>query len=308
VKNLFRRIYSYFLSILRQIYLHEGTNRRLRSFTKAVKEKSIKIGLENSNFTVPSGSTIFAFQSSTTCRDMVKIMKVAYENEFMREVWKNKEYVIKISGEKPRNKKIVTTVEDSHLGEKNKILGGKTGTLALVGNELLICNLAVITEINNKIVIAVVMDIDCPENRFPVMVQLLDFVKGETQDLNITNAKSYIACSLGDNGEINTICEKNADIKHHSASLAKVITTLTALDYIEDKKTKIKIHKRDLFHGSGAIFCENDEITFEDAIKLMMLCSSNQAAQAIARTVTEIIEKKKPTVKNGRTDSHANAN
>ena len=55
---------------------------------------------------------------------------------------------------------------------------------------------------------------------------------------------------------------------------------------------KIKIEKADLFHGSGAIFCENDEIIFEDAIKCMLLCSSNQSAQAVARTVTEIIKTK----------------
>ena len=54
----------------------------------------------------------------------------------------------------------------------------------------------------------------------------------------------------------------------------------------------IKIHKTDLFRGSGAIFRENDEITFEDAIKCMMLCSSNQAAQAVARTITEKIKNK----------------
>ena len=287
MKRLFKRFCAYILSIIRQIYLKEGKSVRLRRFIKAVRKKSDEIGLENSNFMVPSGSTIFTYQSSTTCRDMVKIMQLAYENEIMQKVWESKEYIIKINGEKSRNEKIETTVQNSHFEEKYKIFGGKTGTLALVGNELLICNLALITEINNKLVIAVIMDIDSPEKRFPVMEQLLDFVKGDSEELNITNAKSYIACEMGDNGEINIICEKNADKKYHSASLAKVITTLTALDYMKDEKENIKINKRDLLHGSGAILYENDEITIEDAIKLMMLCSSNQAAQAIARVVAK---------------------
>ncbi len=292
MKDLFRKLYYYLLSVLRQFYLREGKKQKLNTFTKAVKRKSNEIGLENSNFVVPSGSTVFSFQSTTTCRDMMKIMKVAYENEFLRELWKNKEYIINISGDNERVQKITTTVQDNEFEECYKILGGKTGTLALVGNKLLICNLTIITEIDNKLVVAVVMNIDSPENRFSVMKQVLDYAKGEATELNIDNSTAYIVCSVGESGENNIICEKNADKKYHSASLAKIITTLTALDYIDDIKTKILIKKEDLYRGSGAVFCENDTVTFEDAIYTMLLCSSNQAAQATARTVTEIIKNK----------------
>lgn len=289
MKELFRKLYCYFLSALRQLYLREGKRRELNAFTKAVERKSQEIGLENSNFTVPSGSTVFSFQSRTTCRDMMKIMKLAYENELLRELWKNNEYVINILGDNKREEKITTTVQNNEFEEHYKILGGKTGTLALVGNKLLICNLAIVTEIHNQPVIAVAMNIDSPEKRFSVMKQVLDYAKGEIKQLNINKTTAYIVCSVGDNGEHSIICEKNADVKYHSASLAKIITTLTALDYIENVNEKINFHKTDLFHGSGAIFFENDIITFEDAIKCMMLCSSNQAAQAVARKVTEIM-------------------
>ena len=287
MKKSLQKIYCYFLSVLRQLYLHEGKKCALRKFSNAVKTKSKKIGLKSSKFTVPSGSTVFAFQNNTTCRDMMKIMKVAYENEFLRELWKNKDYSINISGNNERVEKIITTVQDKEFEKYYKILGGKTGTLALVGNKLLICNLALITEIDNQPTIAVVMNIDKVENRFSVTKQILDFVKGEITELNIDKNTAYIVCSIGENGETNIIYERNADKKYHSASLAKVITVLTALDYIENPNEKIKFNKEDLFHGSGAIFNKNDIITFEDAIKCMLFSSSNQAAQAVARTVIE---------------------
>ena len=292
MKKLFKKIYCYILSILRQLYLREGKKLKLNKFTKAVKLKCKKIRLKNSNFTVPSGSTVFSFQSKTTCRDMMEIMKVAYDNEFLRNLWKNKEYVVNIAGDNRRIEKITTTVKDNEFEQHYKILGGKTGTLALVGHELLICNLAIVTEIDNQPIIAVVMNIDSPENRFSVTKEILDYAKGQTTELNINKSTAYIVCGIRENGEINIICEKNADKKYHSASLAKIITALTALDYVENLNEIIKIHKTDLFRGSGAIFRENDEITFEDAIKCMMLCSSNQAAQAVARTITEKIKNK----------------
>ena len=308
MKTLFRKLYCYFFSILRQFYLREGKKQKLNTFTKMVKRKSNEIGLKNSNFAVPSGSTVLSFQSTTSCRDMMKIMKVAYENEFLRELWKNKDYSISISGDNERVEEITTTVQDKEFEKYYKILGGKTGTLALVGNKLLICNLAIVAEIDNQPVIAVAMNIDSPDNRFSVMKQILDYAKGEVTELNIDNSTAYIVCGVEENGENNVICEKNADKKFHSASLAKMITTLTALDYIDNNKEKILIKREDLYHGSGAIFRENDIITFEDAIYAMLLCSSNPAAQAVARTVTEIIKNKNPTVKNGRADSLANAN
>ena len=75
MENFFKKICCYFLSILRQLYLREGKKHNLNKFTKAVKRKSKELGLENSKFAVPSGSTVFSFQSKTTCRDMIKIMK-----------------------------------------------------------------------------------------------------------------------------------------------------------------------------------------------------------------------------------------
>lgn len=313
MKKLFKRMCCYFLSISRQLYLREGNKKELCVFVKAVKEKCKKLNVENSNFSVPSGSTIFAFQSQTTCRDMMKIMIAASKNEILRNVWKNKEYIIKISGQNERSKKIVTTVQNSQLEKKYKICGGKTGTLALVGNELLICNLAIVTEINNKIVTAVIMNIDSPDNRFFAMERLLDCcqekLKGKTTDFNIENAAAYIACVEGDDENYDILCEHNADVKYHSASLAKVITVLTATDFFDNINEEIEIKKTDLFRGSGAIFHENDLISFEDAVYAMMMCSSNQAAQAVARTVSEkAVQQKTDCQKDSRADSFANAN
>ena len=79
MKTLFRKLYCYFLSVLRQFYLREGKKQKLNRFTKMVKRKSNELELKNSNFAVPSGSTVFSFQSTTSCRDMMKIMKLFYK-------------------------------------------------------------------------------------------------------------------------------------------------------------------------------------------------------------------------------------
>lgn len=69
------------------------------------------------------------------------------------------------------------------------------------------------------------------------------------------------------------------------ASNTKVLTAITALDYISDLDEELTIKASDIQPGSGPIFAGGERMTFRDALYAMMLPSSNTCAYAIARAV-----------------------
>lgn len=69
------------------------------------------------------------------------------------------------------------------------------------------------------------------------------------------------------------------------ASLTKILTVLVLLDNIKDLHESFVIKRSDLVGGSGPKMYEGDQLTYSDALYLMMLPSSNNTAKAIARVV-----------------------
>lgn len=69
------------------------------------------------------------------------------------------------------------------------------------------------------------------------------------------------------------------------ASNTKVLTAITALDYISDLDEELTIKASDIQPGTGPIFAGGERMTFRDALYAMMLPSSNTCAYAIARAV-----------------------
>lgn len=69
------------------------------------------------------------------------------------------------------------------------------------------------------------------------------------------------------------------------ASNTKVLTAITALDYISDLDEELTIKASDIQPGTGPIFAGGERMTYRDALYAMMLPSSNTCAYAIARAV-----------------------
>lgn len=63
------------------------------------------------------------------------------------------------------------------------------------------------------------------------------------------------------------------------------MTAIIMLENIQDLNEIFKIKLSDIVGGSGPIIFEGDEITYKDALFLMMLPSSNTIAKAVSRVI-----------------------
>ena len=61
------------------------------------------------------------------------------------------------------------------------------------------------------------------------------------------------------------------------------MTMLCALDYFYDTHETVTVKTVDIIGGSGSTFYDGDELTFWDAVRIMMMESSNTLANTIAR-------------------------
>jgi D-alanyl-D-alanine carboxypeptidase (penicillin-binding protein 5/6) len=96
-------------------------------------------------------------------------------------------------------------------------------------------------------------------------------------------AQSAIVYDLNNN---RVIFEKNARSVKPLASITKLMTALTASDYLNDNDI-IKITANDLANGSNAGLEQNRNWRFIDLRDYMLTTSSNGAAEAIARATRQ---------------------
>lgn len=69
------------------------------------------------------------------------------------------------------------------------------------------------------------------------------------------------------------------------ASLAKIMTVITALDYIEDIDEKITVEAEDILPGNGNNLKAGDNISWRDAFHNMLMASSNSSANTVIRNL-----------------------
>ncbi|MFS8629954.1 MAG: serine hydrolase, partial [Bacillales bacterium] len=85
------------------------------------------------------------------------------------------------------------------------------------------------------------------------------------------------------------IFSKNADVPGHPASVTKLMTAVTALDYVSGLEEQFMIQETDITPGMGDYFLPGDILTLKDLLYGMMLPSSNTCATAMARIAGEKI-------------------
>ena len=71
----------------------------------------------------------------------------------------------------------------------------------------------------------------------------------------------------------------------YPASTSKAMTVLCALDYAYNLHETITVKTVDIDSGSGSTYYNGDKIVLEDALRMMMMESSNTLANAIAREI-----------------------
>lgn len=104
--------------------------------------------------------------------------------------------------------------------------------------------------------------------------------------LNI-NAKSYILVDFN-TGRI--LAEKNSDKKQPMASTTKIMTAIIALEN-GDLSSKVKVSKRAASVGGSSFgLAAGDEISLENMLYGLLLCSGNDAAIAISEHIAGNVE------------------
>lgn len=260
-------------------YIEYTDQKCIDAFMSLVNKKAECYGMSNSNFTSPSGAG-----GNTTCaKDLAIAGYYACGYREVLDIWKHKNYKIKVYGKNEREISVGSTVMNTPIGSYT-IYGGKTGSWS--GTE----NLLVVAEINEEAYACVVMDCGSSSNRFVAMEELLDVISTSSGEVSTaTSACAYkLPAQLPQMHNISTetaIYTKNESQEIIPASVTKVMTAMTAIDYANDLSEKITFKSTDLESGSGAVFQSGDIVTLKDALEAMMLPSSNMAAKAIARNI-----------------------
>lgn len=79
------------------------------------------------------------------------------------------------------------------------------------------------------------------------------------------------------------VLSNNASALQTPASTTKSMTMICALDFLKDPFEVIKINSGDTSDGSGSNFIAGDTLNIMDALKIMMMESSNTLAKAVGR-------------------------
>lgn len=149
----------------------------------------------------------------------------------------------------------------------------------------------------SNILVASVLDANSDFARFSAMKQLLDIGKKKLadptaviSDSEFTYASKGSVCALpfGNTGmyekyTFNYLYTKNATTQACPASVTKIMSLITGLDYLENVTDVITLNSSDSLGGSGPKLYAGDTMTMQELMLCMALPSSNTGAQAFAR-------------------------
>lgn len=260
----------------------------VEAFMDEMNAKAASIGMTNSNFIRAAGDG----ENQTTPKDMVMLTLIASSYQRLAGIWSKDSYTCKPRQSGASTVSFSTTVKNTVLEESYPILGGKTGHYGDTYALACICN------VGGKQVAGYIHGTagNQTTDRFGAMKELMDIantiLSGGTNADTVTKADEAIAVLVPtyftanyEQQTMEVLYAQNETNIIVPASTTKILTALTALDWIEDINETFTFIQSDMIGGSGAVFKVGDVVSFKDALYALMLPSSNQSAQAMARVV-----------------------
>ena len=273
---------------------------RLNAFVDKMQKKASFVGMEDATIISPSGADS---NNKASALDLLKMLTVATSYNKLCEVWNKKSYSINVTGVNSRTIDIETSVQDATFESSYHILGGKTGSWGIGGGQYMNNLVVVGTDNKGRAIAGSIMHATNSNTRFSAMKELFDIAVAklddpnyDTSEMNVSNAECAIAWALPPFNA--TMCEQytppilfeqNADMIYATASTVKILSVMTALDYIQNLYDDYTFTSDDIVGGSGAIFQVGDTVKIIDLIFAMLLPSSNQAAIALAHYAGNIV-------------------
>ena len=278
------------------------------AFLAYMAEKCALFGMTGTHYENPSGLTM---DSYSTPRDAMKLGTVYAANTKALEIWATPDRDFSIKGENARTLSVTNNVLNgvgAHLDSNGyNFLGGKGGSLTSSGYQRAGIHLVEIKE--KPVLLSLMVTGQTAYNNINACYkELCDMVKASmegstpTPGANLSAAVSagggYATCILPQNVGAYQTQETPAELlarenslsasptqQRTPASTTKAMTTLCSLDYMPDPYEEITVKTVDISSGSGSTFYDGDRLAYFDAVRIMMMESSNTLANTIARTV-----------------------
>lgn len=277
------------------------------AFLSYMAEKAALFGMTGTYYENPSGLTSASY---STPRDEMKLGTVVATNPRACEIWSTPSRSFPIKGDNARTLAVTSNIiggeNATYLNENGyKFLGGKGGSLIRDGYHKAAIYAV---EIEEKAVLlgAMVTGQTAYNNAKYIYKEICDMIKAQingqapTAGANLSAALSagggFATCIIPANANLYQTQGSPADlllrtnslssaptVRRIPASTTKTMTMLCALDYFKDIHETIAVKTVDIVGGSGSTFYDGDMLTFWDAVRIMMMESSNTLANTIAR-------------------------
>lgn len=279
------------------------------AFLSYMAEKCTQFGLSGTYYFNPSGLTAASY---STPQDELKLNVAVACDPVACDIWSTPDRSFLIGGVNTRTLKVTNNVASLYgtsLGNAGYIfLGGKGGTYTSKSKYEKSSILHV--DINGTLVATAVMasgETAC-QNISNSVKELCDMVKtsldggtpsaGKNLTQLVSDGGGYAACVVPNmvGAYLNYTSPAELLLRAYSisasptvtrvpASTTKAMTLLCALNDWPDLHEKVTVKAADIVGGNGSRFYKGDTMTYYDALRIMMMESSNTLANTIARSV-----------------------
>ena len=275
------------------------------AFLAYMAAKCTEWGMDGTHYENPSGLTTASY---STPRDELKLGFAVTANNKALDIWSVPDATFSIRGDHARTISVANNVFSLYSALDSSgynFLGGKGGSLTMSGYDRAA---VLLVEIESHPVILALMarGQTAYQNIANSAKELCDMVKasinGQTPSAGtnltalVSGGGGYAACLVpgASGGYLHFATPAELLTRAHSisgnptanrvpASTTKTMTMLCALDYFYDTHETVTVKTVDIVGGSGSTFYDGDELTFWDAVRIMMMESSNTLANTIAR-------------------------
>lgn len=250
-------------------------------FLRNMNDTALALRLVHTVFHNPSGATK---KSRTTPKDLLTLGNVAISQKIITESWTLDRCDIHVFGPHARMLQISNNVIKSGKPVMGHyLIGGKSGSWETNHRALL---LSCLTSKGELLATIFANDRYSFDHIYEIGLDLCKSLEGKKETPFLTHLVKHgggYAGLLTHTG--NYVFQKNEDHVYLPASTTKVMTALIALKANPSQAGTIMIHPLDIMSGSGSKFFPGDMLSFQDALRVMIMESSNTMANAIARTV-----------------------